>query len=283
MNKGHLRKAVSWIKEQKPTLIVLEATGGYERLLVAELAAAKLPVAIVNPRYIRNFAKATGELAKTDAIDAAIIAHYAEAIMPEVRPLLSKQQEKLSALTSRRRQLVAARAAEKNHKEQAFLPEIIASVEAVIQKLTSEIESIETMITDLMSTEPDMKDKIDRISSVPGIGKTTAAVIISDLPELGTLNRRQVAALIGVAPMNRDSGQFRGKRMTGSGRKTVRTALFMAMLSIIQYNKKIKAFYEHLVTKGKPKMIALVAAMRKLVIILNTMLKNNESWRLQNT
>jgi transposase len=282
MNKGHIRKAVSWIKKQKPALIVLEATGGYERQLVAELVAAKLPVTIINPRHIRNFAKATGKLAKTDAIDAAVIAHYAAAIMPEIRPVLSQQEQKLLALTTRRRQLVDSRAAEKNRKEQAYLPEIMVSIEAVILKLTAEIESIEAMITNLVNSDPDMQDKINRLVSVPGVGKTTAAILISDLPELGTLNRRQVAALIGVAPMNRDSGQLRGKRMTGSGRKSIRTALFMAMLSIIRFNKKLKAFYEHLLSQGKAKMVAIIAAMRKLIIILNSMLKNNESWRLKN-
>lgn len=282
MNKGHIRKAMSWIKKNKPTLIVLEATGGYERTLVAELATAKLPVVVSNPRQIRDFAKATGKLAKTDKIDAAVIAHYAAAIMPEIRPLLNKQEQKLSALTSRRRQLVELRAIEKNHKEHAYLPEISTSVETVIQKLTTEIESIEAMVTNLISSDPDMQNKIDQISSVPGVGKITAAVLMADLPELGTLNRKQIAALIGVAPMNRDSGQFRGKRMTGSGRKSIRTALFMAMLAVIQFNPKLKAFYKHLVDQGKPKMVALVAAMRKLIVILNSMLKNNESWRLQN-
>lgn len=281
MNKGHTRKAMTWIKKHKPTLIVLEATGGYERTLVAELAAAKLPVVVSNPRQIRDFAKATGKLAKTDKIDAAVIAHYAAVIMPEVHPLLNKQEQKLSALISRRRQLVEARAVEKNHKEQAYLPEISASIEAVIQKLTVEIENIETMITDIISSDPDMRSKIDRITSVPGVGKVTAAVLLADLPELGTLNRRQIAALVGVAPMNRDSGQFREKRMTGSGRKSVRTALFMTTLAVIQFNPKLKAFYKHLVDQGKSKMIALVAVMRKLIVILNSMLKNNESWRLQ--
>ena len=281
MNKGHLRKAIALVKKQKPTLIVLEATGGYEHTLVAELATAKLPVVVSNPRQIRDFAKATGKLAKTDKIDAAVIAHYAAAIMPEVRPILNKQEQKLSALTSRRRQLVDARAVEKNHKEHAYLPEISTSIETVIQKLTTEIESIEAMVSDLIGSDPDMQKKIDQISSVPGVGKVTAAVLLADLPELGTLNRRQIAALVGVAPMNRDSGQFRGKRMTGSGRQNVRTALFMTTLAVIQFNPKLKAFYKHLVDQGKTKMIALVAVMRKLIVILNSMLKNNEAWNYE--
>lgn len=282
MNKAHMRKAVSWIKKHKPTRIVLEATGGYERTLVAELATAKLPVVVSNPRQIRDFAKATGKLAKTDAIDAAVIAHYAAVILPEIRPLPDQQEQKLSALTSRRRQLVDARAVERNHKELALLPEISASIETVIRKLTAEIESIEAMITDLISSNPDMQEKVDRICSVPGVGKTTAATLVADLPELGTLNRRQIAALVGVAPMNRDSGQFRGKRMTGCGRKKARTALYMTTLAVIQFNPKLKAFYKHLVDQGKTKMIAFVATMRKLIVTLNSMLKNNESWLFKN-
>lgn len=282
MNKEQIRKAVSLIKKNNPLLVVLEATGGYERTLVAELATAKLPVVVCNPRLIRDFAKATGKLAKTDEIDAAVIAHFACVIKPEIRPLQTEQEQKLSALTSRRRQLVDARAVEKNHREHAHLPVVKKSIESIIQKLTIEIDNIEAMINDLISADPNMKNKIDQISSVPGIGNVTAAVLISDLPELGTLNRKEIAALIGVAPINRDSGQFRGKRMTGSGRKSVRTALFMTMLAAIQFNPKLKEFYRHLVEQGKPKMVALVAAMRKLIVILNSMLKNNEPWRLQN-
>ena len=156
MNKAHIRKALSWIKKQKPTLIVLEATGGYERPLVAELATAQLPVVVINPRQIRDFAKATGRLAKTDKVDATVIAHYAAAIMPEVRPLLSQHKQKLVALTSRRRQLVEARVVEKNHTEHADLPEISASIDTVIQKLTVEIEKIEIMISDLISSDPEL-------------------------------------------------------------------------------------------------------------------------------
>lgn len=280
MSKEHIRKAVSWIKKQHPKLIVLEATGGYERALVADLVTAKLPVAIINPRQIRDFAKSTGQLAKTDKIDAAVIAHYATAIAPKASTIMTEHQQRLAALTSRRRQLVEARAVEKNHKEHAFHKEIIKSIDAVIQNLTIEIESIEQMITDTINNDPSTQDKVDRLTSVPGIGKTTAALLMSDLPELGTMNRRQVASLIGVAPVNRDSGQYRGKRMTGGGRKNVRTALFMSMLSVIQYNKKLKAFYEHLLSEGKAKMVALIATMRKLIIILNSMLKNNQCWRV---
>lgn len=281
MTKKDLRKAASWIKKQTPGLIVLEATGGYERTLVAELISARLPVAVVNPRHIRNFAKATGQLAKTDKADALVIAHYAAAIAPEVSAVLSQQQQKLKALVVRRRQLVGFRACEKNHKEHVLHQEILVSIEQVIEKLTVEIESIEKMITDLINDDPDMQEKIDRLTTVPGIGQTTAALLISDLPELGQLNRREIAALVGVAPINRDSGQFKGKRMTGSGRGNVRKALFMAMLAVIQFNPRLRSFYQNLLAAGKAKMVALVATMRKLVVILNSMLKNNQSWRLQ--
>lgn len=281
MTKSQIRKASLWIKEQNPKLIVLEATGGYEHTLVAELIAAKLPVAVINPRHIRDFAKAVGQLAKTDKADATVIARYAEAIAPQISEVLSQQQQKLQALVVRRRQLVDFRACEKNHKEHVVHKEIIQSIQTVIEKLTSEIETIEKMITDLISSDSDMQNKIDRLTTVPGIGKTTAALLISDLPELGCLNRREIAALVGVAPINRDSGQFKGKRMTGRGRGKVRKALFMAMLSVIQFNRPLQSFYQNLVAAGKAKMVALIATMRKLVVILNSMLKNNQNWKLK--
>jgi transposase len=276
-----LHKATAWIKKQNPKLIVLEATGGYEHTLVAELISARLPVAVINPRHIRDFAKATGKLAKTDKADATVIAHYASAIAPEVSVVLSEQQQELKALVVRRRQLVALRASEKNHKEHVRHTEILRSIDQVIEKLTAEIKTIEQMITDLIHNDPDMQEKINRLTTVPGIGKTTAALLISDLPELGQLNRREIAALVGVAPINRDSGQFKGKRMTGSGRGNVRKGLFMAMLAVVQFNPRLKVFYQNLVVAGKAKMVALVATMRKLVIVLNSMLKNNESWKSQ--
>ena len=283
MTKEQIRKARSWIRKQDPKIIVLEATGGYEHTLVAEFVSAKLPVAVINPRHIRNFAKATGQLAKTDKADAMIIAHYAAAIAPQVSEVLSHQQQKLQALVVRRRQLVGFRGSEKNHQEHVHHKEIIQSIQTVIEKLNKEIDSIEKMITDLINSDPDMQEKISRLTSVPGIGKTTAALLIADLPELGRLNRREIAALVGVAPINRDSGQFKGKRMTGSGRSKVRKALFMAMLAVVQFNQPLKSFYQNLLAAGKPKMVALIATMRKLVVILNSMLKNNQVWKHQTT
>lgn len=278
MTQGHIRKFIQWAKKQKPKLIALEATGGYEHSLVASMITAKLPVSVINPRQVRDFAKSTGQLAKTDKIDARIIAHYAALIQPAIAESLTQQQHKLKTLTARRRQLVDLRIIEKNHKEHAYYQEIDSSINSVIQNLDQEIARIEKMITDHIQSDPQILEKLSRITSVPGIGNTTAATLIANLPELGSLNRREIAALVGVAPMNRDSGQFRGKRMTGGGRRTVRNALFMCMLVIIQYNDKLKAFYHRLVDAGKPKMVALIATMRKLLIILNSMIKNNCDW-----
>lgn len=278
MTSDDIRKAALWIKESNPKVIVLEATGGYEYPLVAEFASASLPQAVINPRQIRDFAKATGQLAKTDKIDSTVLARYAAIISPDLTNVLSSQQQKLKMLVSRRRQLVELRAAEKNRQEHARFPEIIQSIHCIIQNLNKEIERIEKMIAEHIHKDPEMQSKIEHLTSVPGIGSATAAMLISNLPELGHLNRRQIAALVGLAPMNRDSGAFRGKRMTGGGRKDVRKALFMACLAVIQFNPALKIFYKRLVSSGKAKMTALVATMRKLIVVLNAMLKNNAFW-----
>ncbi len=281
MNKPHSKKAIQWIKKQKPELLALEATGGYEHFLVAELISAKLPVAVVNPRMIRDFAKSVGQLAKTDKIDAAIIARYAAIIQPSISNIISEQQQKLKSFVTRRRQLIDLRVVEKNHKEHARYSEIAQSIESVINNLNQEIETIEKAITENIHSDPDLEKKLSILKSVPGIGDITAAMLIADLPELGSFNRSQVAAMVGVAPINRDSGQYRGKRMTGSGRRHIRKALFMAMLSIIRYNPKLSPFYKRLVAAGKAKMVALIATMRKLLVIINTMIKNNQYWNYQ--
>ena len=279
MNTAHIKKAIQWMKRQKPKLITLEATGGYEYTLVAELVAAKLPVAVINPRMIRDFAKSVGQLAKTDKIDAAIIARYAATVRPKLTDVLSKQQHKLRSLVTRRRQLVQLRANEKNHKEHVRYDEIEDSIQSVILNLTQEIEKIDQTINEMIRSDPDMQRKSNLLQSVPGVGENTAAMLLADLPELGQFNRAQVAAMVGVAPINRDSGKYRGKRMTGSGRRHVRKSLFMSMLSVIQYNPQLKPFYDRLVEAGKAKMVALIATMRKLLIILNSMLKNDQPWR----
>lgn len=280
MTIGQIRNAINLIKEQNPKLIVLEATGGYEQKLVTELASASLPIAVINPRFIRDFAKATGALAKTDKFDATIIARYAATLQPQVTLILSKNQLKLKTLIVRRRQLIEFRSSEKNRAQQACDKDIKASINTIAKSITKEIDRIEQKILDIIQSDPDMQDKIQRLTSVPGIGNTTAAMLISDLPELGQLNRKQIASLVGLAPKNRDSGLYRGKRMIGSGRSKIRTGLFMAVLSIIQYNPKLKSFYKRLLDNGKCKMLAITATMRKLVVILNTMIKEQQNWQL---
>jgi transposase len=282
MSNDGIRKAIKWIKNQNPNLIVLEATGGYERPLVADMLTANLPIAIINPRHVRDFAKAKGVLAKTDKIDASVLAHFAAVMQPVPTTACSPHQLRLKALVARRRQLIGLRSTEKNHKEQVKDKDISLSIENVIKSICDEIERIETLIMQIIESDPDMQEKIQRLISVPGIGKTTAAMLISDLPELGNLNRKEVAAIVGLAPMNRDSGQYRGKRMTGAGRTKIRTGLFMASLSVIRCNSYLKRFYEKLIKNGKAKMVALVATMRKLIVILNTMIKNEENWKFEN-
>ena len=281
MEKADVKKAIRWFKKQQPNLLVLEATGGYEHFLVAELVSAKLPVAVINPKMIRDFAKSVGQLAKTDKMDAAIIARYAAVIEPNISPIVSKQQQKLKSLVARRRQLVQMRVIEKNHKEQAHFTEIKKSIQLILQALEHEIESIEKAIMDNIHADAELREKLAILKSVPGIGNITAAVLIADLPELGSFNRAEVAKMVGVAPINRDSGRYRGKRMTGPGRRHVRKALYMAMLSVIRHNKQLRPFYERLTGTGKLKMVALVATMRKLLVILNTMIKNKEHWKYQ--
>ena len=280
MTSDDIQRAIKMIKKQSPQIVVLEATGGYQRTLVSKLTKAKIPTAVVNPRNIRNFARSLGQLAKTDKIDASIIARYAIAIQPKITTMLSDNNQKLKDLTSRRKQLIDFRTAEKNRKQQTFINEIRKSIDATIQNLDKEILIIEKLIADLINSDSDMQEKSRRLKTTPGIGDTTAALLLSELPELGKLNCRQIAALVGVAPINRDSGQFRGKRMTGSGRRQLRAGLFMAMLSIIQFNPKLSKFYQRLVNSGKAKMVALIAAMRKLLVALNSMIKNNQDWNI---
>jgi len=268
--------------EVEPEIIVMEATGGYEYAAAAELSANGLPVAVVNPRRIRDFAKAVGVTAKTDKIDARIIALYAVNCKPMPQGVLDDNSRRIKALTSRRQQLLEMRTAENNRMEHAIDKEIRRSLETIIKSINKEIEKVDRQIGDHIDNIPELKEKADKLKSVPGIGDTTAAMLISELPELGTFNRRQIASLVGVAPINRDSGTFRGKRMTGGGRKNVRNRLFMPTLVAIRYNPPLRKYYRRLVEeKGKTKMIAVVAAMRKLLCTMNAMLKNNQQWKMK--
>ncbi len=284
-----VKQCVAMLKEEeakagvKVALVVMEATGGYELLLAGELQAAGLPVAVVNPRRIRDFARSQGQLAKTDKIDARICAAFGAALQPPADEQVDDNARKLRSLVARRHQLIASRVAENNRMEHAYDKFVARSINTVLATLKKQIAKIDKEIHDQVQQQPELKEKADILKSMPGIGETTAFMLISELPELGKANKREIAALVGVAPMNRDSGTFRGKRMTGGGRRNVRTRLFMPTLVAIQHNPVIKRYYQHLLAQGKAKMTAIVAAMRKLLIILNTMLKNNQPWMTKNT
>jgi transposase len=264
----------------KPSRIVLEPTGGYEALLVQVLAAAKLPVVLINPRQIRQFAQATGRLAKTDGIDAEVLAHFGEAIAPEVRALPNATQRELEAMVSRRRQLVEMRSAEQKRKQTS--PEVVhPSIDAVIELLTKQIDDIDSDIHRLIRDSEAWRDADDRNTSTPGVGRVLSSTLTALVPELGSLNRRQIAALVGVAPLNNDSGKHDGKRKTWGGRAPVRAVLYMACLAAVRHNPVMRVFYERLIGKGKAAQVALVACMRKLLTILNAMARHKKPWNPQ--
>jgi len=266
------------LTEAKPERIVLEASGGYERPLVAALGAAGLPVAVVNARQTRDFAKATGRLAKTDEIDARILALFAERIKPEVRPLPDRDQQALAALVARRRQLVEMRAAENNRLHTAPSEAVARSIRAVVATLSDQIEEAERQLNEAVEESSLWKEREELLTSVPGVGENTAHALIAELPELGEANRQEIAKLVGVAPLNCDSGQRRGQRTTWGGRASVRSSLYMAALVATRYNERLKDFYHRLLERGKAKKVALVAVTRKLLVILNTMVKNGTMW-----
>lgn len=271
------------LQQLKPKLVAMESTGGYERALADELQAAGLPVTVVNARRIRDFARASGQLAKTDKLDAQIIARFAAVLQPPPQEALDQQTRTLKALVARRGQLVRMHTAEHNRLEHACDEAVAQGIQEMLELLKQQIDQVEKQIHHHMESLPKLKRKSQQLESVPGIGQTTASLLVTELPELGRLNRRQIAALVGVAPINRDSGTYRGKRMTGGGRRDLRARLFMPMLAATQYNPVIRRFYRHLIRQGKAKMVALVAATRKLLTILNTMLKKDETWNPKTT
>lgn len=267
----------------QPELIVMEATGGYETPLAVELQAAGLPVAIINPKRIRDFARAVGQTAKTDKIDARIIARFGATLEPPIRPAIDEITSKIKALVARKRQLTDIRIAEKNHTEHSHNKFIEHSIQTVLSMIKVQISEVDKQIQRLIVETPELKQKASIIQSFKGIGENTAAALVSGLPELGTLNRREIAALTGTAPINRDSGQFRGKRMTGGGRCEIRKVLYMPTLVAIQHNPDIRSYYLRLVARGKNKMVAVVACMRKIIVIINSMVAKNETWNPKNT
>jgi transposase len=253
-----------------PTLVIVEA-------VVAALAEDGLPVALINPRQAREFARATGRLAKTDKIDADDLAFFGEAIRPEVRPLPDAAVQVLSALTARRQQLVKMLTAERNRLRTALAP-ARPSLREHIRWLEKERDKVEAELQRHIDRNLTLHNKFTLLCSMKGVGAATGYVLLSDLPELGRLNRKEIAALVGVAPFNRDSGRWRGKRTTWGGRASVRAALYMAALVASQHNPVIRSFYQRLIQAGKPKKVALTACMRKLLVILNAMVKNNTPW-----
>ena len=268
---------VTRLREMDPTLVVVEPTGGLELPLTAALAAAGLPLAVVNPRQVRDFAKATGRLAKTDRLDAQVLAHFAQAVQPTPRPLPDAQTQELSALLARRQQLVQMLTAEKNRLGTTRLP-LRQRVHVHISWLTQELADTDNQLSECIRESPIWRAKDDLLRGVKGIGPVVSITLMADLPELGTLDRWGIAALVGLAPFNRDSGLQRGKRKVWGGRARVRAALYMATLVATRCNPVIKAFYQRLVGAGKMKKVALTACMRKLLIILNAMVKHNCPW-----
>ena len=269
---------VSRLRALRPALVVLEATGGLEIPLTGALAAAGLPVVVVNPRQVRDFAKATGQLAKTDALDAAVLAHFAEAVRPALRPLPDAATQALSALLARRRQLLEMRTAEQNRLGSAPSP-VRTRIRAHLTWLERELAHLDEELGRAIRESPVWRERDDLLQSVPGVGPVLARTLLASLPELGTLNRKQIAALVGVAPLNRDSGTLRGRRTVWGGRAHVRAALYMSALAAARWNPVIRAFYQRLCGAGKAKKVALTACMHKLLMILNAMVKTGTPWQ----
>lgn len=280
---GGVARLIEQLTALTPTLIVLEATGGYELLAVAALARAALPVVVVNPRQVRDFAKATGQLAKTDRIDAGLLVLFGERIRPAVRPLLDDATHELDALLTRRRQLLEMRQAERNRLQQLLgqgprQRVVKQSLKKHIAYLERELAMTESDLGTRIRESPIWREKDDLLQSVPGIGPVVAQTLLAELPELGTLDRRAIAKLVGVAPLNCDSGTWRGRRLVHGGRASVRATLYMAALVASRRNPLIRAFYTRLVQRGKPKKLALVACMRKLLTILNHLVRTGQRW-----
>jgi transposase len=275
-----IQSLVKQIRSLEPELIVLEATARLEMPLVGALAAGGLPVAVVNPRHVRDFARASGILAKTDRIDAQVLARFGEVMKPEVRPLKDKDTQELTALMTRRRQLMGMLVAEKSRL--AAAPKAVCKdIKTHIAWLEKRLRDMDDHLADTIKNSSVWREKDALLQSVPGVGPVLSISLLAGLPELGSLDRRQIAALVGVAPFNRDSGTFRGKRSVWGGRSHLRSVLFMATLSAIRSNPVIRTFYRRLREAGKPPKVALTACMRKLLVILNAMIKSQTPWRYQ--
>jgi transposase len=262
------------------SLVVLEATGGFEIKVAAALAGASLPLAVVNPRQIRDFARALGRLAKTDAVDAEVIALFAERVRPEARPIASQEARSLGELVARRRQIVEMIGMETNRRKRAADKRLIKKIDRHLAFLEKELVDVDADIDAGVRASPVWREAESLLTSVPGVGPVTARTLIAELPELGRLDRRKLAALVGVAPFNRDSGTWRGRRMIAGGRTSLRNVLYMAALVATRCNPVIKANYRRLVARGRPKKVAIIACLRQLLTILNAILRNKISWKI---
>jgi len=278
-DEAGLSQLVARLRQLTPTLIVCEATGGYEITLAVALASAGLPLAVVNPRQVRDLARALGQLAKTDTVDAHTIALFAEKVRPAAQPLADETARRLGELVTRHRQLLEILAGESNRRPLVRDRAVRQRLDAHITWLRREIGDLETDLSTTIRGSAVWRETDDLLRSVPGIGPITSASLIADLPELGQLGRRQIAALAGLAPINRDSGQWRGRRCIGGGRRVVRSALYMATVVAVRYNPVVAAFYARLRAAGRPSKVALTAAMRKLLTILNAMLRDRRAWQ----
>ena len=278
-NPKGLQELIDRLTPLVPTAIGIEATGGYETVVVAGLAAAGLPVVVVNPAQVRAFAQALGKRAKTDPLDASVIAHFVEATKPPVRPLPDAATQRLADLVARRGQIVEMMVAERQRQKRLTEKRILKSIARLLAALQKELSAVEAEIDDAVRGSPAWCDDEALLTSAPGVGKIVARTLIGELPELGTLDRRSIAALTGLAPWTRQSGQWKGKSFIGGGRARVRAALFMAAMVAARHNPVLKAFRDKLVAAGKPKLVALVATARKLLTILNAMLRDRKPWQ----
>jgi transposase len=279
-NASGVDRLIERMRALSPSIIALEATGGFETVVAASLAGAALPVVVVNPAQIRAFAKAVGQRAKTDPIDAAVIARFAEATRPEPRPLADAATRLLADLVARRRQIIEMIGAESQRQKRIAVPRLRKSISRVIDMLRKELTELDGDIDDAVRGSPAWREKEDLLASVPGVGAVISRTLIADLPELGTLSRKQIAALAGLAPFTRQSGQWKGRSFIGGGRASVRTALFMGAMVAMRHNPILKTFFDRLIAAGKPKMVALIALARKLLTILNAIVRDKRPWQI---
>ena len=274
-----LTQLADTLAQHSPQVIVVEATGGLEIPLTSALAAAGLPVARVNPRQTRDFARSIGRLAKTDRLDSRLLAEYGAAVAPQPRPLPDARQRELRELVAHRRSLVETRAAESNRRSRTTSPLVGEAIQNHVQWLNRQVQEADAAIAALIQDNPAWRQQSQLLQSVPGVGPVVSSTLIAQLPELGRLNPKEIAALVGVAPFNQDSGQWRGRRRVWGGRSSVRRALYMAVVSAVRFNPVIRTFYQRLRQAGKPAKVALTAGMRKLLIILNAMARDGQTWQ----